>query len=337
MTTGIWRHGTLFDDDATVARARAAGWTLGEGDTPLEDRPDLAAAVGCRRLLLKREDLNPGGSHKDRGLLFQVARLGAPAYVVSSSGNAAISAAAACRATGARLFAFVAADTHPGKMAAIADQGGVLVVAAKPKNFARYAARVFGLPNLRATLDPQASVGYRSLGVELHEAAPDLDAVATFSTSGASLAGLGDGLLRCDHPVALWAVQSGTCLGLVRVRQPDTPDDLDSPAGRLGTRTPPDADSLVARLEASGGGAIAVGAEEIEAMRPQLALPDVAAEGPAVLAAVARLGGSLAGQTVAAVITGRERPDGAAPPAEHVGSYLDVRGLLQAHGLEPAS
>lgn len=352
---GIWRHAALFDDGgAPAALASERGWTLGEGDTPLQDWPALAAELGLDRVLLKREDLNPGGSHKDRGLLYQVVAHrsespGAPLhYVLSSSGNAAVSAAAACRVTGGALLAFVAPGTAASKYERLMDSGARVVVSDKPINYARYAGRVFGLTDLRGTKDPRSPVGYRSLAGELADVEPD--AVLTFSSSGTSMIGILDGFAALDRDVACVSVQAGVCLGIARALDPTLDDEPDNPAGRLGIRNPPDADVLAERLAATGGGAVAVTTAEVRSMADRLAeRPDseggplrVSPEGAAVLAAVVRLArrGRLTG-TVVAVVTGhgsqwRRRQDGplGGEPLR-VDSYLTLREALIADGLEP--
>ena len=221
--TNLWTHARLFDDGDTTRQARDRVLTVGEGGTPLEDCPALAALCGVQTLLLKREDFNPSGSHKDRGLLYQVARHapeGGTTFALSSSGNAAVSAAAACRATGNRLVAFVAASTAPEKLSRLLATDAFVVVCGKPINFARYASRVFGLPDLRGTKDPAATIGYRSIAGELAEEAPGTHALFTFSSSGVSLTGIADGYDRLTLNPSLWSVQSGECLGIVRALRP---------------------------------------------------------------------------------------------------------------------
>ncbi len=332
---GIWRHASLFEG---LDRPELS---LGEGDTPLEPLDALAAELGLESLHLKREDRNPGGSHKDRGLLYQVAALPGTGstLVISSSGNAAASGAAACRAAGHRLLAFVSPATNPSKLARIEAAGGLLLSCPKPINFARYAARVFGLRSLRGTADPLASIGYRSLAGELVPARPD--AVLTFSSSGVSLTGMADGFDRLGAAPALWAVQSGLCLGIARALQPDLPDDPASPAGRLGVRNPPGAAALAERLVATGGGAVAVSGAEVASGSDQLRGlgVDASPEGAAVLAAVCRLAGAgrLSGRVVA-VVTGRSHPElDPAPEMPSVETYLAVRAYLEQLGLEPLS
>jgi threonine synthase len=81
------------------------GFTLGEGQTPLNDMPALAKQFDVGRLSLKDESCNPTGSHKDRMTAAGVAQaldFGAHTLVLASSGNAAVSAAHYAWAAGLR-------------------------------------------------------------------------------------------------------------------------------------------------------------------------------------------------------------------------------------------
>jgi threonine synthase len=67
--------------------------------TPLEYYAELAEKISINQLLVKREDLNPSGSHKDRAIWHMFdsyIERGTKYFVISSSGNAAISAAYYC-------------------------------------------------------------------------------------------------------------------------------------------------------------------------------------------------------------------------------------------------
>jgi threonine synthase len=331
---GIWQHAHLLDE------LPAERPSLGEGNTPLTDLPSLAAQLGLASLRLKREDQNPNGSHKDRGLLFQVAHHRAErprTHVISSSGNAATSAAAACALTGDRLVAFVAHDTDPAKVGRIAARGGLVVRASKPVNFARYAARVFGLVNLRGTADPSASIGYRSLAGELRS--EGADAVVTFSSSGVSVRGILDGFERGGSTPAVWSVQSGRCIALARALDENAVEDPESPAGRLGARNPPGAEAMAQRLAATGGGAVAVDSSTVARGQAWLQAEGVSTshEGGAVLGGLAQLVGEgrLSGHVVA-VMTGAQHAKGVGSEGVEAQSYLDVRGwMIDALGLDP--
>src|SRR2546427_2044588 len=113
--------------------------TLGEGRTPVEDRPDLAAWAEVESLLLRREDLNPTGSHKDRGAARQVTRCAGErrrVAVISSSGNAALSAATYGRTVGLTVVALVSPLTARAKVDEVAAAGARVLATTKPINYA---------------------------------------------------------------------------------------------------------------------------------------------------------------------------------------------------------
>lgn len=118
---GIWRWRALLP-----LRADAEAVTLGEGDAPLLDVPDLAHRLNLRQLWLKNDALMPTGSFKDRGfaLAVSVARhLGLKAGFTYSSGNAGASFAAYAARAGLDATVFVEAAANETKVAAISLYG----------------------------------------------------------------------------------------------------------------------------------------------------------------------------------------------------------------------
>lgn len=90
------RASYLPDGAGAMPLPYGPGFTLGEGRTPLQDMPELAAQLGVARLDIKDESCNPTGSHKDRMTAMGVAHaldVDAHTLVLASSGNAAVSAA----------------------------------------------------------------------------------------------------------------------------------------------------------------------------------------------------------------------------------------------------
>jgi threonine synthase len=85
--------------------------TLGEGQTPLIEAPEVSERVGAR-LFLKFEGMNPTASFKDRGMTVALSRAlaaGSRACVCASTGNTAASAAAYAARAGIRCFVLVPA------------------------------------------------------------------------------------------------------------------------------------------------------------------------------------------------------------------------------------
>jgi threonine synthase len=110
--------------------------------------------------------------------------------VISSSGNAAISASRYAAAAGIHLFVFVSEQTPLGKLAALTTENTTLILSSRPLRLAKYAAAHFDLPDLRPSVDGAAAIGFRSLGFELFEQQPEVANIFSFVTSGASLRGI---------------------------------------------------------------------------------------------------------------------------------------------------
>ena len=85
--------------------------TLNEGNTPLIETKNLAAAITpSLRLFLKFEGANPTGSFKDRGMTLAIskaAEAGADAVICASTGNTSASAAAYGARAGMRVFVLI--------------------------------------------------------------------------------------------------------------------------------------------------------------------------------------------------------------------------------------
>ena len=148
--------------------------SLGEGSTPCTEAPSLAAELGLEKLWLKREDLNPTGSHKARGAAYQVSwahGAGHRMVAISSSGNAAVAVAAYAALGGMRLAAFVAPGTPEPKVASMVRLGAHVFVAAEAITLADEVADLAGIPNLRPSTHSLAVPGYESLGWELADEA----------------------------------------------------------------------------------------------------------------------------------------------------------------------
>lgn len=90
------RASYLPDSAELMPMPYTSSFALGEGQTPLQDMPELASQFGVARLAIKDESCNPTGSHKDRMTAVGVAQaldFDAHTLVLASSGNAAVSAA----------------------------------------------------------------------------------------------------------------------------------------------------------------------------------------------------------------------------------------------------
>lgn len=275
----LWRYARLYNPyiELSYQLTLEEGWTK-----ELEIRP-LTKALGLNHLWFKREDLNPTGSHKARSLAYQVSKYhqeGKNLLVISSSGNAAISAAAYCRLAGIKLVVFISPLTPRPKIDQLGLLGAMVVSTPKPINMARYAARHFDLVNLRPSVDDASIEGFKSIAFEIYEKGLDPEAIFVFPTSGSSLIGIGRGFIDLKEKYGqiaklpqIHAVQSGKITSVVKDFSPDNraqstehrpvKEEEETLAGYLGVKNTPRKEEIVKMIRLTKGKGWWVSSEEI--------------------------------------------------------------------------
>ena len=172
---------------------------LGQGDTPLQEITETINSIpeinlGQNKIFLKREDLNPNGSFKDRALAYQVSYIYQKKNnyaVISSSGNAAISLAAYAKLSNINAIILVSPQISENKLSQIIKHKPFLIIKSKfAPRLANYISRRFKIPNLRPSKDDNAITGFESLGWEIFQQNPKCNSIFSFTTSGASLLGI---------------------------------------------------------------------------------------------------------------------------------------------------
>jgi threonine synthase len=346
----LWRYAVLMEPVVPDG----ARLTLGEGWTPSVMVPALARAIGLERLVLKREDLNPTGSHKARGLAFQVsAEVAAdppPKWlVISSSGNAAVAAAAYCRLAGVNLGAFVSPRTEPAKLVHLARFGAHVFLTDRPIELAQVAAEALAAPNLRPSTHRWGTEGFQTIGWELLETIDPVEALFTLVSSGSSLVGIGRAFARSAAVIerpwqpALHAVQGCGASPIAGEfdKRPRPPAESGVRLGALGARKTRRAAEAKRLIRDSGGsGWVVSDAEALVAAR-LLADHGVATsiEGAASLAGAMRAAREVGVGSAVVILTGHVST---APPEflsldqtgrlHHVGTAAEVVATLDHIG-----
>lgn len=181
--------------------------SLDEGSTPCQECPSLAKELDLEKLYLKREDLNPTGSFKDRSLAYQLSaylQKGNTKYVISSSGNAAVSAVSYCKLFKCQLTVFVSRKIPKDKLDRLLKSSGIAKLGKSPlqkKNITIYFsdrprsdaikfANENKAINLRGSTDDLAIVGFKTITYELAEQTKSIDAVFIPCSSGTSTVGI---------------------------------------------------------------------------------------------------------------------------------------------------
>jgi threonine synthase len=280
----------------------------------LEAARELGLALGVPSLWLKREDLSPTGSHKARSLGYLCSHLlaeGRDQAVISSSGNAAIAAAAFASLAGMRLLSLVSPLTPRAKLNVLMTHPQLTVLSDRPVALLHHAVGEWGLADLRGSVNPLAPNAYRGIAAELVAGDP-VEAVFVFSSSGATALGLSQGFEALATPGSQPRLHVVEGLPGGELTRPWYPGGGHRGAGEasfseLGARRSRLAPAVRRALRQSGGRGWRIGGAELAGMR-ELGRShglETSWEGLAVLAAMGRAAelGAGAGRWVA-VLTG---------------------------------
>ena len=207
----IWHYNSISEKVAEEFRL-----SQDEGDTPIEQVllkiPDSEKELIVR---LKREDQNPNGSFKDRSLAFQISsyfQKGEKSLVISSSGNAGISAVSYAKMAGIGMHVFVSNELSEDKLKRlelVAKHGDVnkedeiepkvtIHKSERAKSDGIKFALNNHLTNLRGSTDDTAVVGFRTLGYEIAKVTDIVDSVFVPCSSGTSTLGIYEGLREME-------------------------------------------------------------------------------------------------------------------------------------------
>src|SRR5687768_17146850 len=150
--------------------------TLGEGMTPLMPAERLGKELGCSRLYVKEEGLNPTGTFKARGLSAAVSRaleLGAKSLAIPSAGNAGAALAAYGARAGLPAYVFMPVDAPESTKAECALYGARLYLVKGLINDAGKIVRE-GTPHrgwfdVSTLKEPYRAEGKKTMGYEVAE------------------------------------------------------------------------------------------------------------------------------------------------------------------------
>lgn len=146
---------------------------------------------------LKREDQNVTGSAKDRALPLQIEKLkekGFTKAVISSTGNAAISAAYFCQQNNIELTIFLSNKVDHQKFLLLKKFSSEIIFSSKPISDAIKFANLSKSYLLRQSTDPIALIGYRKISEELISQLPQMSSIFIPIGSGTTLLGLSQAL-----------------------------------------------------------------------------------------------------------------------------------------------
>lgn len=213
----------------------------------LERSRPLSDELGCD-VWLKTDHLMPTGSFKVRGSANKIRVLGDAAkrtgVITASTGNHGQGVARAGKLAGVAVTVYVGQTTTRAKMAAIEALGADLVVVPggplDAEQEARKQAAQRGKPYVAPYNDVDTVAGQGTLGVELAEQAPDLDAVFVCVGGGGLIGGVGTALKTLSphtRVVGVWPAASTCLLDSLKaghiIETPESPTLSDGSAGAV--------------------------------------------------------------------------------------------------------
>lgn len=142
---------------------------------------------------LKREDKNVTGSAKDRAIPLQIDNLKKNGYtktVISSTGNAAISAAYFCQQKKIELTIFLSSKISPQKLTLLKQFPSEIIFSLKPISDAIKFSKKNHAYLLRQSTDPVALIGYQEIGQEIVSQLKQATSIFVPIGSGTTLLGL---------------------------------------------------------------------------------------------------------------------------------------------------
>lgn len=142
---------------------------------------------------LKREDKNVTGSAKDRSLPLQIDNLkknNITKAVISSTGNAAISAAYYCQQKKVELTIFLSPKISPQKLSLLKQFPSEIILSLKPISDAIKFSKQNQAYLLRQSTDPVSLIGYQQIAKEIITQLPQTTSIFVPIGSGTTLIGI---------------------------------------------------------------------------------------------------------------------------------------------------
>jgi len=216
---GIWEYQDYFVPQVDKAYQLSSN----EGNTLTRSSHVLATMLGVQNIHIKREDLNPSGSHKDRTIAYQMSahmQNGAKSFVLSSTGNAAISAIMYSKFLNIDLHIFLSPKLVQSKVIRLEQilekplnltgEGQVIEIdnyvfhiSKRPVSDSVKYAKTTNSVLLRASTDPYAIEGYKTIAFELIKQVPQAKEIFIPVSSGTAAIGIYEGYKQLNDVMSL--------------------------------------------------------------------------------------------------------------------------------------
>jgi len=276
---GIWQYSAYLSPLPNQFKL-----SLNEGQTP---------EISLGEVILKREDTNPTGSLKDRGLAYLISwaySQGQKKMTLSSSGNAAIAAAHYCQLANLSLTVFVSPKISSGKLAELKKTGVEIILSERAVSEAQKFAQQEGSFNLRPSLCEFGPEGYQTMAFEILENQGIVEDIFLPVSSGTALVGVARGFKKMGFLPRLHLCQSTAVCPLAAKFTSDFEREKVSLAQALVAKTTPLKEEVLNLVRSSGGTGWVISNQEIQIAQKELKEAGIftSEEGALAYAAVAK-------------------------------------------------
>jgi threonine synthase len=216
----------------------------------------MTPLIRFQQVYLKREDQNLTGSAKDRAISVQVDNLiktGFSSAVLSSTGNAAISADYFCHQHNIPLTIFVSPKVNPAKLLLITH--AKVITTDTPISEAFKFSKVNNSYLLRQSTDPVALLGYNQIGSELITELPDITSLFIPVGSGSTLLGISQ---KLPENIKIFAVQPASYCPIAGIFDHQFTQENSTITDSITAKYLPLKNKLITVINQSGGGGIVV-------------------------------------------------------------------------------
>jgi threonine synthase len=219
--------------------------------------------VQLDNLYFKREDQNITGSAKDRALPFQVENLkknGFTQAVISSTGNAAISAAHFCHQENIKLTIFLSPHISPEKLNLLKKYNHEIIFSHQPISDAIKFSKSLNVYLLRQSTDPSSLTGYQKIAEELIEQLSQATSIFIPIGSGTTLLGISQ---KLSKNVKIFGAQSAANPTISKIFDTDFTPETRLITDALSVKFLPNKDKVINAIKNSSGSCLTIQDEAI--------------------------------------------------------------------------
>jgi len=234
---------------------------------------------------IKREDQNPTGSAKDRAIQTQVDHLFKNNYssaVISSTGNAAISAANFCHQKNIPLHIFISPNINQQKLNLLKSLPQItLHTSPKPISQAIKYSKSNSSYLLRQSTDPLAIKAYSQIGKEIIVQLPQVSSIFVPVGSGATFLGIRQAV---HQNVKIFAIQSAANPTLAKYFDKNFKSESLNLTDALTVKTMPLRQQLISTLKQTDSLALAIQNNDILLAQKELSSQNITTSNEGALA-----------------------------------------------------